>query len=305
MLTLVSGTFGTLSNADLDAIHTLTRERYVKDIIMSDEEDSALSRRNSIAAALRLEDERTYVSAIMARGGGKTVALAAMRTIRGSRSIALSKSIGDIDSSLPTHRLLTGFRYPASLDFDADRASESSVCECSRLVTIASKPLTDLVESRFVTSAEASYFARFACKELIVTLYLRESADKDFAGYIFTIQPRLAHVLSARLRLPLVPMFAGGASPTQATLTPGALFAPYFSKWHAELRRAAPSLMDDGGPSAVLSHLATHVFSHPCDSRISLPFFLPAGKRLAMAIADLQADLTGARPPETVTMNAA
>jgi hypothetical protein len=229
------------------------------------------------------------VAAVIARNARDTVALAAMRTVRGCRDVPVSASIGDPESSLETHRLLTGFTYPSLPGFDPDTATERVVCECSRLVTIAADQLTELVRSRFITSAEAAHFAFFGFRQLIVAAYRREIDDEQFAGSIFTIQPRMAHVLCARLRLPLLPMFAGGVAPTRAALTSGALFAPYFSRWNAELQRTAPALTSQGGPTAVLAQIATQVHRRSYRCSVSLPFFLAVGNRLEIAIETLEA----------------
>ena len=54
------------------------------------------------------------LSAIFAeKPDGGVIALAAMRTIRGVRRDSIAGTIGDPGSSIPTHRVLRGWRYPA------------------------------------------------------------------------------------------------------------------------------------------------------------------------------------------------
>jgi len=59
-----------------------------------------------MAAALKHVDKGTRVVAIFAHHGKRLVAVAAMRSVRGSSETPVLKSVGDSHSSVPTHRLL-------------------------------------------------------------------------------------------------------------------------------------------------------------------------------------------------------
>jgi hypothetical protein len=309
MITLVNSTFDHLTTGQRQAVDALTIRRYIEDVSReADQLDAAGrcegrrafkvefgSRCRPMAAALKHVEPNTRVVAVFAHRGDRLVALAAMRAVRGSRDTPVSQSVGDRCSSVPTHRLLGSFEYPTLGDFDPDAVPENAIIECCRLVAATPPQMERLVRGGFLSVAEARYVTAVGCSELIVDTYAAHAHGDPVAAYVFTIQPRLAHVLHARLGLNLLPLFGRGATPTEATMS-RLPTAPYFARWMDELRRVAPDLMDREGPTAVLQHIAERVPARSIGCRISLPFLLVANEDLRSAIARLAFHIEGRRP---------
>ena len=150
MLTLYTGLYENLTAAQQRAIHKLTVHRYVEDIYHLDIhlqqtegltpgtpefERAYASKYEQIQHALAQFDEHTYISAILLPDEAEEwIALASMRILQGQRAdVAVAHSIGQADSSIPTHTLLQSFHYPQLPDFDPAVVAEAEIFEVSRL----------------------------------------------------------------------------------------------------------------------------------------------------------------------------
>lgn len=234
-----------------------------------------------IERGLRGFDAHTWITTLLHRGrGGRWTALASMRAIQGHRKVPVAQSVGDPRSSVPTHALMQGFRYPALPGFDATRVTESLMFETTRLVVAKPAWVAPLVAAGELSADTAKCLLTAALAELIVSagrLAQRILVDPPPAAWIFNVRPRFAVALRDFKGLELVPLYNDGAEPTPAALD-SALDAPYFHRWRRELCRDLPpavvQAMVHEGVAAAVRHVARYDVSVWQDRAVTLPFLL-------------------------------
>jgi hypothetical protein len=304
-LVLYAGPYAGLCSGQRRAIHALTVRRYVDDIYHLKEylevseglhagtpefECAYQAKREGIEAALAAFDDRTYVAAILlSHGSDRWTALASMRSIWGRRTeVPLAFSIGCSESSIPTHTLLTSFRYPNLPGFDPEAVTEAEVFEVSRLVTADRTVQEELVSSGAMTESVFRTVLAGAFDELIISTARNGQAVTRVSAWIFNVKPRLAAALRMREGLNLIPLYSEGVEPTEGALT-NPLDRPYFCRWHDELAKAAPPEVARQGAKAVVRYMASHEIRawHHCDA--TLPFLLLNDAGLECAIQKLEA----------------
>ncbi len=307
MLTLFTGRFQDLLPAQQDAIHQLTVRRYVEDIYhlhahlqqfegltpnTPEFERAYADYFEQIEKALSHFDERTYLAAILlCDQAGHWYALASMRYLKGQRDhVVISKSIGCSDSSLPTHRLLDGFRYPKLPDFEPDDVVETDISEVSRLVVADQEEIDRVSGPEMLDPRELQSLLTSAVTEMIVSFYRAGNPGIQVAGLIFNVKPKLAALLKLRKGINLLPLFTKGAEPTPLALSamPDRL---YFERWHANLFMMIPETLKTHGTRAVVRTLAERDAHEWIDCEISLPYLVVNNSEYACAIENLERQL--------------
>ena len=255
-------------------------------------QEAELARRFAAALAPSFAD-RDAVAALLVPTDGGVAAVATMQTVRGARSTPLADSIGDAASSLPTHRLLRGFRYPPEAGLDPRATPESALAEFGRLAVADPAQLHPLVRAGALTPREAAYVVRHALGELVARSVARGWAlPAPPRGYLFNTQPRLARVLR-RKGLGLRPLFLDGAEPTPAARSLPGPGAASFRRWPAELAGLVPEEVLREGIAAAIAHLAARGFTRWHRLALSLPYLLPDDLALARAVARLALGCVG------------
>lgn len=229
------------------------------------------------------------VSAIFARTiTGDLVAVAVMRTIRGTSQALLSDLIGSPSSSIPTHRVLQGFRYPAHPDLVADETPERALAEFGRLVVANHAQLQPLIADGTLTPGEADHILRHGFDALLAGSYFRDQATLDPPrAYIFNAKPRLAHVLAAGKGLTILPLFADGAEPTPTVLDRSKFDAPYFQRWAVELGELVPTEVLEAGLPVAIRHLTSNGFNGWRKLGINLPYLILCDRATARGMTHL------------------
>lgn len=230
----------------------------------------------------------------------RPIALGVMHVVRGTRNErCIADAVGWPDSSLQTHALLSGFRYPALPGFDPYRLDETHLLELRRWVSIDPADLHELAEQGVLTSVEEDYVLRFATAEACVGVhrltatYHSRRNGQPYAGYLCSCAPRSALIMRRKLGLPMIPLFADGCAPTALALSPACFAAPLFRRHDAELARAVPPHANGGDPlRAALRHLATTDQPHAAAGRLSLPYLLPYSDELFAQMDRLEDLLT-------------
>lgn len=307
MLTLYTGMYENLTASQKRAVHQLTVRRYIDDIYHLQDylqrteslvpgtpefESTFAVRYEQIQEALAHYDQRTYVSVIFLPDRDQDwIALASMRVVRGKHTdMIVTQSIGQADSSIPTHTLLRSFKYPQHRNFDPDTVTEERIYEVSRLVTADRELVEQLIQSGITTQAEIQSVLIWAFDELIINSYQTGKTVGTVAGWIFNIKPKLALLLKLKKGLNLVPLFSCGAEPTDLALSsnPDKL---YFQRWHAELYKLIPNTIERDGTLAAVQYLASRDVHEWLDCEISLPYLLIHNEELEVAINKLETNL--------------
>jgi hypothetical protein len=307
MLTLFTGKFEDLLPAQREAIHQLTVRRYVADIyhlhthLRQFEEltpDTPEFERvyamyfEQIEQALSRYDGRTYLAAILLSDElNNWYALGSMRYLKGQRDeVAVSRSIGQADSSIPTHTLLGGFQYPKLHDFDPDSVMEREISEVSRLVVADQEQIERVICSGLLSPEELQSIVTSTVSEMIVSFYRAGNPGIQVDGLIFNVKPKLAAMLKLRKGIKLVPLFTHGVEPTPLALSrmPDRL---YFEQWHSNLFGLIPEKIKLDGTLAAIKYLAERDSHEWVDCEISLPYLVVINSEYERSIENLERQL--------------
>lgn len=305
MLTLYTGLYENLTAAQQRAILKLTMRRYVEAIHLPEYlehtqgltagtleyEQTYATYMDSIQETLSSFDQRTYVSALLLPDGAEDwIALASMRSLWGQGPVAVARSIGQADSSIPTHILLQAFQYPHRPDFDPNVVTEAEIFEASRLVTGDRELIERLVSTGAMSQAEIHAVLASAFDELIVSAVRNAHALTSMAGWIFNVKPKLAVSLKLRKGLNLIPLYTQGVEPTAQALS-SALDKPYFHHWHTELFKLIPEAIVHEGMLAAVRYMADRDIREWQDCEVSLPYLVVNNAEFESAIQKLEAKL--------------
>lgn len=301
MIEVISGPFRQLSAEHQAAVVDLTTARFTRDLLDHDaylvDVMGVAPRSDAFAAArealiesfkqdLQATDNIADITVVCTYNRSRQpVALGAMRMVRGARAdLALVDAVGRPDSSLQTHALLRGFRYPCLPGFDPYRLTEARLLEVRRWVSIDPADLHALVRAGVLTSVEEDYVLHFGTAEVclgvhrLTARYHTRRNGQPHAGYLWTCAPRAAVILRHKMGLGMIPLFAEGCEPTERALAPDCFAAPLFVRHRHELLQAAPvngtPIADDDRTRLALRHLATATSPHGVAARLSLPYLL-------------------------------
>jgi hypothetical protein len=303
MFTWYTGLYGDLTPSLKQAVEELTVDRYVNEVFRLDEHlelseglvagTPAFHRRHAemqsvVGRGLSEFDDHTHVSILYLEDAGGCTALASMRYQLGRRTaVPVAKSIGQADSSIPTHVLLQSFQYPRLPDFDADTVTEAQICEVSRLVAADQQLAARLVGSGAVARAEIRALLGSALSEMIVNFYRTDDIVPDVAGWMFNVKPKLALTLTRFAGLNLVPLYTHGVEPTEQALT-SELDGPYFQRWHRELKSSMPTEIAHTGRLKAVRYLASRDLADWRHCGVSLPYLLVNNAEFGRAVDRLE-----------------
>lgn len=320
MLHLHVGRWAELPAGPRDAVIALTLDRYVEAIHLpaylsevcalpagsAAHEMAHAARVAAIERDLRAPDPFAWIVAILhhpepgasldAVAQGWT-ALGAARVVQGARAVPVSRSVGQPDSSLPTHTLLGGWAYPRRHDFDPDHVPEHAMLETTRWVAATAAWAASRLPPGALEPPTLKALLAAASAEVVLAaarLGERIAAEAPVAGWLFNVRPRAAISLRDRLGLDLVPLYTGGAQPTPQSLA-SPLDGPYFHHWQQQLCSDLPPTVQQAvgreGPAAAVRHLAQQDCAAWQQREVTLPFLVHADARLGRALDRLQAQL--------------
>lgn len=195
---------------------------------------------DAVAAMASFEANHSQSAIFALTPAGRPIALAAMRTIRGTARLPIARTIGEATSTIPTHRVLMGWRYPALAPLPAHATPESALAEFGRLSVATKEQLARLVAEGVLAADEADYLRAHGLDAVIGMSYARDQLQLDPPrAYIFNTKPLFARALRTK-GLPVRPLFHAGAEPTPRMMQSTSFDAPYFQKWREELSRLLP-----------------------------------------------------------------
>lgn len=234
MITLFTGSYQEMSPLQQAAVHELTVNRYVKDIFKLETflQENLHLQNNTVQYEVEYESyyrkisdilapapQSTYVSALFVVNDSKPIVMSALRIVCGTGTDRpISKTIGNPESSIPTHQLLEGFRYPSWPGWNPDEIAEAQIVEPSKLVKLDKKDLIGLVHSGYLTQAEVEFVLSFSFVGIFSSLHrLIQQVIPDLAGYVMNTYPLLATILRREYHLEWLPL------PSQSGIFPTSL----------------------------------------------------------------------------------
>ena len=219
------------------------------------------------------------------RVDGMLVALGTMLTARGVRDIPWSAAIGDVNSRLPTLRMLR-FAIGPDDGIPAD-LPERALGEFARICIRQRPELAALVAEGTLSAAAASEVEERGFDEMFRRSYRRDRALPDPPrASIGNAMPRMMAALAAR-GVDVRPVYlTDGAEATPRILGDGELVGAYFAQWTTALAPLVSPATLALGPRAALRELARSGFTAWETLPISLPHLILANARTRAALGE-------------------
>ncbi|MFN8516930.1 MAG: hypothetical protein U0841_31035, partial [Chloroflexia bacterium] len=188
--------------------------------------------------------------------GAPPIALATMMWARGARGVPIAESVGDARSSLPTHRMLSHFRFPDDLGFDPWQTPESALVEYGRLCVRRPADLANLVAQGRVASSSADYIRRLGSSEVLAGTYFTcQERDEPPVAILYNTPARLAEWLREK-GLVGRPLYEGTGTEPTPRIVNGPLLVRRTFDWWPHLAPVVPPTYRDQGIAAAVCYLA-------------------------------------------------
>lgn len=305
MLEIYAGTYANLTIAQQTAVNSLTVRRYVEDYYYLGnylETEMNLLPGNQefeyeyqcwykrIENAFSLYDENTRIVVIFLKTCSESIIpLASFRIIHGTNKNAMiSQSIGNIHSSIPTHRLLKSFAYTSFPNFNPDAISECEISECTRRVTLKKDEIDHLISLGLMSKAEADHFFVHHFNHLMVASV--RYCDENSRGVLLNLRPFHANALRKK-GLNVISLYSQGVEPTAFAIdSVKNVLAPLFQRWKSELKKYESALEEKGIP-ATIKELSKREIAEWQYCNVQLPVIILFDKDFFSTLEQLEHDL--------------